>query len=544
MVSNSEGSQNFDKFPFLTGVLLDPVTGPFTMSRPVAVLRHSDTEKIIEMNESATEDTYSQNELHARYAQLGWPSPNRLPSKPGDVSSLQVSSTIENETWVSRRFMVQRVSVNLSTEDLRPVEPFVEAVEAALSQETNVLQIQAMRKVFATWGEVIPLNMVAGASLGVTGTLRNGTVLPNSVSPAHKPVEARSYDLADIVDQHLRTTVSFAKRLESRVQGGSSEVLLNEGYEAWLKSVSDNPTSWRVIKIHRVVPISDILGDKLRNAVERLFTNSLISRSPSVGTPHGFAFDTTTHSLLTIDRITIWFSDSRIRDISVKYVGGATSGPYSFALAHPETTFDSLVLGTGEYVTDLFVWHHADGWIAGIQFVKNGQECSPIYGIKDRESITTNPPAIWRGDVTVERYRHTQTSFTGSNYGIVFNDLQYLADPSTSRITQITARAEGGLANLRATYVCVSGGDRVRFETPPHGWDTGPEKTMILEEGEYITGARGSHNHQWMHQLQFITNKREHPPFGSDKGNASFSIDAPKTIDGKDMVLHYMAGKQ
>lgn len=35
----------------------------------------------------------------------------------------------------------------------------------------------------------------------------------------------------------------------------------------------------------------------------------------------------------------------------------------------------------------------------------------------------------------------------------------------------------------------------------------------------------------------------EHSPFGADKGNVSFSIDAPKTIDGKDMVLHYMAGK-
>ncbi|KAH7332705.1 hypothetical protein B0J17DRAFT_153977 [Rhizoctonia solani] len=66
---------------------------------------------------------------------------------------------------------------------------------------------------------------------------------------------------------------------------------------------------------------------------------------------------------------------------------------------------------------------------------------------------------------------------------------------------------------------------------------------MALEQGEYITGVRGSHNHHWVHQLQFITNKREHSPFGADKGNVSFSIDAPKTIDGKDMVLHYMAGK-
>ncbi|KAH7332706.1 hypothetical protein B0J17DRAFT_678485 [Rhizoctonia solani] len=394
---NPEKSQVLDKFPFLTGVLLDPITGPFTMSRPVAVLRHSDPEKIIEMNESATEDTYSQNELDARYAQVGWPSPSRLPSRPGDVSSLQVSSIVENETWASRRFMVQRVSVNLSAEDLRPVEAFVEAVEGALSQETLVLQIRAMRKVFATWGEVIPLNMVAGASLGVTGTLGNGTVLPNSAA-ADGPVSTRSYNLADIVDQHLGTTGSFSKRLESRVQGGSSEVLLNDGYEAWLKTVAENPTSWRVVKIHRVAPITDILGDKLRESVERLFTNSLIYRSPSVGSPYGFVFDSTTNGLLTIDRITVWWFEWRIRDISIKYVGGAVSGPYSFAISHPETTSDTLVLAAGEHITDLFVWHHTDGWIAGIQFVKNGQECSPIYGIKDREPIATNPPVLLSGN--------------------------------------------------------------------------------------------------------------------------------------------------
>ncbi|CAE6490617.1 unnamed protein product [Rhizoctonia solani] len=357
--------------------------------------------------------------------------------------------------------------------------------------------------------------MVAGASLGVTGILRNGITLPNSVSPPEKPLGARSYNLADIVDQHLGITGSFSKRLESRVQGGLSEVLLDEGYEAWLKSISENPTRWRIIKVHHVVPTTDILGDKLRQRVRGLFTSSLIYRSPSVGAPHGSSFE-------------------------------------------------------GEYITDIWVWHHMKGWTAGIQFVKSNLECSPIYGIKDRESNDTHPPvllsgngnallgisgaytsdhicqlkAVWRSDVAVQRQRHTQTSFTGSNIGIIFNDLQYLADPASARIVQITARAGGSLADLRTTYESVCGGGLVRCEAAAHGWDFGPTKTMILEEDEYIIGVRGSHNYHWIHQLQFVTNKREHPPFGADKGNVSFSFNAPKTIDGKNMVLHYMAGKR
>ncbi|KAH7332703.1 hypothetical protein B0J17DRAFT_722218 [Rhizoctonia solani] len=66
---------------------------------------------------------------------------------------------------------------------------------------------------------------------------------------------------------------------------------------------------------------------------------------------------------------------------------------------------------------------------------------------------------------------------------------------------------------------------------------------MNLEEEGYIIGVRGSHNYQWIHQLQFVTNRGEHPPFGADKGNVPFGFNAPKTIDGKDTVLHYMAEK-
>ncbi|CAE6468338.1 unnamed protein product, partial [Rhizoctonia solani] len=228
---------------------------------------------------------------------------------------------------------------------------------------------------------------------------------------------------------------------------------------------------------------------------------------------------------------------------------------------------------TGEYVTDMFVWHHIDGWIAGIQFIKSTAEHSPIYGIPERnKGFTSHPPvllagngnallgmsgtynadgisqmkAIWRSDVVLRRKRYTQTSFIGGQHGVVFHDLKYLANPATARITQICACARGSdgtVCNFRITYESMSEEGCTRAETPLRGPDSGPRVTITLEPGEYITGVRGSHNNDWIFRLQFITNKKTHPAFGTATGSVPFSIDAPKTPDGRDMVLHYVVGK-
>ncbi|KDN35542.1 hypothetical protein RSAG8_11499, partial [Rhizoctonia solani AG-8 WAC10335] len=206
----------------------------------------------------------------------------------------------------------------------------------------------------------------------------------------------------------------------------------------------------------------------------------------------------------------------------------------------------------------------------GVQFVKNHPGLSPIYGIRTTDNITSRPPvllsgngnallgisgaytadglsqlqAVWRSDVVIRRQRHTQTSCIGGQAGYVFNDLQYLADPATARIAQITARAgTNGVSKFQTTYVSISGGALVRSETPPRGADDGRLITMTLEEGEYIIGVRGDHNNHGIQRIQFVTNRKTHSAFGADTGDIAFSFDAPKTSDGRDMVLHYMAGK-
>ncbi|KAJ1299908.1 hypothetical protein OPQ81_005023 [Rhizoctonia solani] len=520
----------------LTGVFLDPLTGPVTTTRPVAVIMESGTQKFREINESVTEDVYPQNELDAHYAQFGWPSPNRLPTKPwgSEVLTLRHQRSLGTDIWASRRFMVPMATINLSPEDLRPVQPFVDAVEAALNQETNASQIRALQKVFATWGEMVPLNMVAGACLAVTGTLRDGTALPDGVPVTHPSLGGRPYSLTDILDRHLGTSRSFSRRLESRVQGGSSEILLEDGYDAWLKSVIKNPASWSVVKIHHAVPITDILDDKLQDIIKQLFAGSLMYLSPSVGAPHGFGFEGAANGLRDIEKITIWFSDLRATlSRTCSYGITPMAGLLGFNLS--KATMNSLQSMAYEIENQTIL-------TPPVLLSGNGNAQLGISGTYNSDNIC-QIRAVWRSDVVPRRHRHTQTSFTGSTYGIVFNDIQHLADPSTSRIVQIIARTDGGVANFRTTYLSTTPGGLVRSETPPRGWDTGPLQRMNLEEGEHIIGVRGSHNDQWIHQVQFITNKKEHPPFSADKGHASFSFDAPKTMDGKDMVLHYMAGK-
>ncbi|KDN35546.1 hypothetical protein RSAG8_11503, partial [Rhizoctonia solani AG-8 WAC10335] len=563
-------TQVLENLSLLTGVYFDASTGPVAASCPAVVINSSSTERIRPVSESVIEDIYPENELDAHHARLGWPPLSRLPERPWSILTPRDQRPLKTEIWASRRFMMQKWTMNISPRDLSPVEPLVEAVKDALGQRTNALRIRALREVFITWGEMIPVNVVVGACLVATGTLNNATTLPDSGTSSKSSSKENQGNLVDVVDRHLGTTRCFARRLETRVQGGSSDVLLTQGHEAWLQSVTET-ASLRVTKVNHAVPITEVLDSQLRERVEKLFINSIILRSPGVGEPLSFGFDGAASGLRNIERVTLWLSDAKIRDISVAYAGGVITGPYSFGLSNPLSQTDVVVLASGEYITDIFVWQHNDGWIAGIQFVKNSLECSPIYGMP-KNGLTSRPPillsgdgnallgisgtytsdslnqikAVWRSDVVLRRQRHTRTSFTGGLRGVIFNDLQHLADPATARIVQISACSrdgDGTVCNFRVTYESTSGGSLIRSETPFRGSNTGPRITMTLEEGEHIIGVRGSHNDGWIFRLQFVTNRRTHPAFGTATGQVPFSFDAPKTLDGRDMVLHYMVGK-
>ncbi|CAE6510786.1 unnamed protein product [Rhizoctonia solani] len=582
--SNQQELQIIRRTSILNGVFFDPATGPVTTNRPAATLTTSDTGRVRAIHSSVTEDIILDSELDAHYSQLGWPCPSKLP-RPWDIITPRNQRPIRSETWGSRRLMIQELDITFSLQDLCPEESLVEAFEAALRQRTNALRIRSLREVFATWGEMIPLNVVVGACMTATGRISGEINLPDSGvalgdsnssylnnNSTSSNSRSQPYRLTDIVDECLGTASSFTRKLESRVQGGSPQRLLMEGYEAWLKSIIDNPASWRIIKIIHAVPIIAILSPQLRDEIELLFTNSIILRSPSVGAPHMLSFDGNSNILRNIERVTVWFSASRIRDIAVAYTGGIVAGPYSYGLSDHESQSDVFMLAPGEYITDMFVWSHPDGWIMGVQFVKNCPGLSPIYGIRTKDSITSRPPVLLSGNgnvllalagaYTSDGLSQLQVEYIfsqkprselwgdisvigGGATGYVFNDLQYLADPATARIAQITARSGGihGVAKFQTTYISVSGEALIRSETPPRGFDDGHLSAMTLGDGEYIIGVRGYHNNHGIQRIQFITNIKTHSAFGADTGEIAFSFDAPKTRDGRDMALHYMAGK-
>ncbi|KAG8697452.1 hypothetical protein FRC11_015076, partial [Ceratobasidium sp. 423] len=222
-----------------------------------------------------------------------------------------------------------------------------------------------------------------------------------------------------------------------------------------------------------------------------------------------------------------------------------------------------------EFITDIFIWP-TDDFVASFQLVKNTGHVSPIYGAIRG---TTQPPrllgengkalvglsggydatgitqlqAIWRSDIEAINYRRTQTSFAGGPDGNFWNDLRFMGDRYSARISEITARSPGTgyLGGLQITYTSPAGGYPVRHEAPIHGTEDGQVTTWTLESGEYITGVRGRHDGTSICELQFTTNRpnRESPAFGKPDGDFSFSFPKSDTQEANNLVLRYMVGK-
>jgi hypothetical protein len=138
--------------------------------------------------------------------------------------------------------------------------------------------------------------------------------------------------------------------------------------------------------------------------------------------------------------------------------------------------------------------------------------------------------------VVSDRYRKTRTSFAGGWGGVIYNDLQFLSDPPTSRITQITGRTPSTVAQLqvRVSSRCVDllatdssflscprscpslhtqttytsrRGANILQETPVRGSDGGNRTTFTVAEGEYITRVQGRHDGAVIHKLQVTTDR-------------------------------------
>ncbi|CAE6528262.1 unnamed protein product [Rhizoctonia solani] len=512
------------------------------------------------------EDEYLQNQLEAHHSHLGWPLPARLPVTPWGAPNA-TPQVIESGGCATRRMLVQMWSITLRADELAPENRFVSEVERALTCPDDTSRIRALEEVLASWGEVIPMAVIVGSAITATGVLAPDTKLEPTSSSSYSPNQSTFSDLSNFIDTRLQIQGKFERILKYHITGGRPDILLREGLDAWIESVK-NTQAWEIIKVTSVIPITDILDSTIQQRIKALYANrSMIFRSPLVGALPQSKFKTEVNALRPIQQIEVGFSDGRIQSLSIRYVGGLVSGPYG--CLGDATRLNKFNLARGEFITDIFIWP-TDYFIVSFQLVKNTGHVSPIYGAT--RGITQPPhllsgngkalvglsggydatgitqlQAIWHSDLEAINYRRTQTSFIGGPDGDFWNDLKFIGDRHTARISEIIARSAGAgyLAGLQITYTPHIGGYPVRHEAPIHGTEDGQVTTWTLEDGEHITGVRGRHDGTSICELQFMTDRpnRVSPAFGKPDGDFSFSFAAPDNQEGKNMVLQYMLGK-
>ncbi|KAF8730566.1 hypothetical protein RHS02_07680, partial [Rhizoctonia solani] len=545
---------------FLRGVTFGASTQPYKCSRQVFYVRENTVFSVRPCQGVSTEELYPTNDEDARYVHMGWPAPGSLPARPWDTVFQLPRSSSSQGTWVSRRMVVLKWTISLRVQDLVPVEPFISATEAALREPTSVGQMEALRSVFATWGEMIPLSAVIGCSLAATGILGSNQNLTGDTSTYRPP--DRGPDVMQMIERNLDITGNFERKYESRIQGGYPEAFSKSGFDTWFSDAVEtkNWPTWQVIKVNQAVAITELLPKSLREKVNRLFSyGSLVSRSPAVGLQAPLGFDGASLGTKDIKQIDFWHNGSVLLDISVVYTDSTVAGPYGFGTKNRIT--DSFVLTRGEFITDVFVWSTTNT-ITSIQFAKNTAEVSGRYGalagagdptvfnkggralLGISGSVTatslTQLQMVWRNDIRSYESRIIDSTTIGSSSTTIFNDFEYLGDPASSRITRIQYRntTNQPVAGLQITYSSMSDGELVYQRTPTRGTDAGAISDWALEEDEYIVMVKGNYAANVVYYLELETNKGNTRKFGQVAGN-SFYLTPPN----RDMILYYILGK-
>ncbi|CAE6480834.1 unnamed protein product [Rhizoctonia solani] len=322
------------------------------------------------------EDDYSSTKLDALYAHSGWSPFATLPDRPW--AGLDTSSHIgDSGRWVTRRMLVSMWSTDFEVDNLSVADAFVSAVEGALAYHNDVSRMCALEEVFASWGDVIPMAAIVGCTITATGLLLPDTNL-EPVSSVSEPVNPATFrDLNGFIDTQLQIQGKFERTLKYHVTGGRPDILLRQGFDAWLDNIKTTQ-GWDIIKVTKVIPITDILDHAIQQRIKQLYANrNVFFRSPSIGGSSQFGFEGDGNGLYLVRRIEIGFSNECIESLSIRYADGAIAGPYG--LSGNTTRLDTLVLAQGEFVTDIFIWP-TDHFIASLQLVKNTGYVSPIYG--------------------------------------------------------------------------------------------------------------------------------------------------------------------
>ncbi|KAF8602190.1 hypothetical protein BDV93DRAFT_217366 [Ceratobasidium sp. AG-I] len=347
---------------YLCGFFVDNHDGPRRSTRQVAKRATSRPvpEFVEEHKNLTTKVLLTNTDRDASFTHQGWSASAISVTTPWIMSRIVKHNKAPNEdSWITRRMVVQRLSVNLALLDVEPVPEFEEAVLAALGKPSKFEKFQALDGIFQAWGDVIPLSFDLGVSLSITDLKANYEGMP---APTNNP--SSPYNL----------TVS--RTAEISTQGGEANFLPGGNAKEWLTETVQ-PHQWCQVRVTEVVPVTDLLKPEIKSQLVDLYS-ALLSYCPSsLGKPieDSQYFGGSANGLKTISRLEI-SSRTWIDALCVVYSDGTLSDGWHDDREGRKQVFE---LNDGEYITEVMVWFTSD-WLSALQFTTSDGRVSAHYG--------------------------------------------------------------------------------------------------------------------------------------------------------------------
>ncbi|CAE6335811.1 unnamed protein product [Rhizoctonia solani] len=529
---------------YLYGIRVDDNDGPQSVTRQVARFVGASSPLVQEMNDFFTETISTTTERDTNYVHRGWSIGAASTISPW--TSFRIGANNQPNaggTWLTRRTLVKRFSVQVSLTDLAPVVEFKNEIEAALRKPTLFQKFEAVYRALDEWGDVVPLKIDMGASLAFTDLETNMSQLPAT---------------ANWHDTHYLATIRTGRTTR---QEGTDHLYWKP--DIWPQRII-SPLNWRQIRITKVAPTTELLPPELQEKLFLLYASRL-SYVPAItigpGDSSGRTRDDTPYASKQISSVIIYASDW-IRSMRFTYTDKTSSikhqGTEKYGSEH------EFVLTKGEYITEMLVWR--SDWVCGLQFITSFGRCSPHFGgnghtvaverikggvlVGVLSLIQQQSPGngdlfrqiqgIWRHDVfnKVPKEDDMISEYFGSkDKGRPFND-RVIVRNSDMAISQIEVRCGSAIDSLQFTYVDSTNPGRGKFLTDRHGGIGGDKKPpFVLGPGEHIFSISGRYDDNQITQLIFVTNKgRTSDVFGAGQSNGKayvFSVSSPEDNSGE-----------
>ncbi|KAF8668393.1 carbohydrate binding [Rhizoctonia solani] len=531
----------FDK-GYLSGVRIDSNEGPRPSSYRAAQCISARSPHTRETNNIDSDFITTQNTRETNYVHKGWSLSALLASdkSPWAISRIarnhQMSSCIRSST---KYFLIQKLRIDLSAEDLSPTAELDKAFREALERPSLFERSEAVYQIFEQWGDVIPLVFDMGVSLAVT-----------DLESVAKNVTDRSY----LGLQQLLMSASA----RPSTQGGDPTTLQSENnVKEWLRRPVP-PYQWERVRVIKVTHLTTILSKELQFRLNQLY-RSLVTYHPVTTqaiTSDGTSFDGTSHAYNTISKIAFHSDGSYIKSISVKYI--TEDSPVTYG--SNKTPNNEFTLTAGDYVTDIVLWKDQKG-VCGLQLNTSNGITSQHFGSDDGTPTVLRSSggclSAFSGIVQSDIIHDLRASsglggdrefskYYGGVAGTPFSDWPFVKQSDTARIKSIRVKCGKYIDGIEVTYEdFIPGGYGTESRKADYhgGLDSGgKEHIFVLASDEDIVAVLGRYK-KYIFQLCFVTNKgRTSDIFGGGDGE-DFRCQAPATGDGKATRLQYICGK-